>query len=85
MQGSGCDACRHTGYQGRLPVYEILVMDADILRWIENGGGRQALAERLNATNHVSIWETCARRIRNGETTVDEFVRIFGMQETALL
>jgi len=85
MHGAGCEACRHTGYQGRMPVYEILVVDAAVARWIETGGGRQALMELLTVDNHVSVWDTCTRRIRDGETTVSEFLRIFGVHDTALL
>jgi type IV pilus assembly protein PilB len=28
--GRGCDACRHTGYRGRLPIFELLVMDPQL-------------------------------------------------------
>lgn len=82
--GLGCDECRHTGYLGRLPVYEILVVDADVARWIEAGARRQALAEVLSETNYVDMLETFATRVINGETTVEEFSRHFSLLDNGV-
>lgn len=85
VKGRGCPACGHTGYHGRLPVYEMLIADEAVSRWIEEGGARRGLASVLHAGNHVPMWETCASRILEGQTTLDEFQRIFGLHDTALL
>lgn len=85
VKGRGCPACGHTGYHGRLPVYEMLIADEAVSRWIEEGGARRELASVLHAGNHVPMWETCASRIIDGQTTLEEFQRIFGLHDTALL
>lgn len=77
--GKGCEACRNTGYLGRLPVYEILVTDASVARWIESGARRQSLPGVLTKENYVDMQETFAKRVINGETTTDEFSRHFSM------
>ena len=79
--GQGCLRCRHTGFYGRTPVYEVLMVDQSLSRWIEQGGSRQQLSEVLNEDNHVSLWQTGARLIRNGVTTVEELTRVFGTRD----
>ena len=82
-RGNGCDACRHTGYHGRLPVYEILLVDAAVARWIESGARRQSLDEVLSEANYVAMLDTFAKRVVNGETTVEEFSRHFSLLDNS--
>lgn len=84
MRGAGCKACRHTGYHGRLPVYEMLIVDAAVSQWIENGASRRELAQALSPANHISMLDTFVSRIAAGETSVDEFLRAFGQHDLAL-
>lgn len=77
----GCERCRDTGFYGRVPVYEMLMVDASLARWVEDGGRRAQLAELLTASNHVPLWETGARLVREGLTTVDELMRVLGSRE----
>lgn len=83
MHGIGCTVCRHTGYYGRLPVYEMLVVDAAIAQWIESGASRRELGLALNPTNHISMLDTFVTRIAAGETSIDEFIRLFGQHDLA--
>ena len=80
----GCQHCRDTGFHGRVPVYEMLVVDAPLARWIEGGGRRAQLAELLTASNHVPIWETGVRLIREGLTTVEELMRVLGSRDVLM-
>jgi type II secretory ATPase GspE/PulE/Tfp pilus assembly ATPase PilB-like protein len=75
----GCAQCRDTGYAGRLPAYEILLVDAAVSQWIAEGAGRHALAGVLSSDNHVGMLDTCARRLLDGDTSLEEFHRMFGM------
>jgi type II secretory ATPase GspE/PulE/Tfp pilus assembly ATPase PilB-like protein len=75
----GCPACADTGYRGRLPVYEILLVDAAVSTWIAAGAGRHALKGVLSAGNHIAMLDVCARRVLDGETSIEEFHRVFGV------
>ena len=75
----GCAECNGTGYRGRLPAYEILCNDAAVSRWVASGGGRHALEGVLHAGNHVTMLDVCARRLRDGETSFEEYRRVFGV------
>lgn len=73
----GCPECRYTGYHGRVPVYEILRVDSAVSQWIAEGSGRHALQGVLNADNHVDMLDLCVRRLLKGETSIEEFHRVF--------
>lgn len=75
--GRGCDACRHTGYRGRVAASELLVPDAAV---------RDALLARAPApelrrlaresANGVSLFEDGLARAARGETTLGEVIRV---------
>ncbi len=75
----GCPECRGTGYLGRLPVYELLLLDKAVSEWIAIGADRYALSGVLNARNHVGILDVFVRRLREGLVSLDEFQRSFGV------
>ena len=78
-QAVGCPHCRDSGYFGRVPAYELLLVDAAVSKWIAAGSGRHVLTGVLNADNHVGMLDICARRLLDGDTSLDEFHRVFGV------
>lgn len=78
-QAVGCPACGGTGYHGRLPVYEILLVDSAVSQWIAAGAGRHTLQGVLQGSNHVAMLDVCAWRLLHGETSLEEFHRVFGV------
>jgi type II secretory ATPase GspE/PulE/Tfp pilus assembly ATPase PilB-like protein len=75
----GCPRCRDSGYFGRVPAYEILLVDTAVSEWIAAGAGRHALKGVLTPENHVSMLDICTRRLLDGDTSLDEFHRVFGV------
>jgi general secretion pathway protein E len=75
----GCPRCRDSGYFGRVPAYEILLVDTAVSQWIAAGSGRHALKGILTPENHVGMLDICARRLLDGDTSLDEFHRVFGV------
>ena len=75
----GCQQCRDTGYFGRLPAYELLLIDTAVSQWIADGAGRHALKGVLNQENHVAMLDVCARRLLEGDSSLEEFKRVFGV------
>ncbi len=76
LKGRCCDACRHTGYRGRLAICEILpfsneIRDLTIQRANAHEIKKVALKQGMR-TLRVSGWE----RIRQGITTVEEVLRV---------
>lgn len=76
VRGAGCAACRHTGYQGRIGVFELVVV-SDALRNAIARGGTQAELEELadRAARHPMTHDAWAK-VAAGLTTVDEVLRV---------
>ena len=74
--GLGCDACRHTGYRGRIGLFEHLIVDESIRRLI----GQHATASQIKDAAHEAGMQTLGDagliRVLRGTTSVDEVVRV---------
>ncbi|MBY0241842.1 MAG: Flp pilus assembly complex ATPase component TadA [Burkholderiaceae bacterium] len=75
----GCAECDDTGYRGRLPVYEMLLLDLRVADWIAAGAHRGSAASVLNKDNHVRMLDVFIRRLLDGTTSLAEFGRAFGV------
>ena len=71
----GCPACNHTGYAGRLGVYEAVRIDDTLRRLIGANADEDALAAAAFARSERL--ESSARAcIARGDTTVEEALRV---------
>jgi type IV pilus assembly protein PilB len=74
-KGKGCDACRGTGFKGRVGLYEVMEM-SDALRELAMGGAtaveiqKKALAEGM-----LTLRTSGLQKVRDGVTTLDEVLR----------
>lgn len=77
-QGIGCPHCRNTGYFGRVPVYEMLLVDRDLADAIASDASRAQLRERALTGGMRPILTLARQRVLDGETTMDEILRAVG-------
>jgi general secretion pathway protein E len=71
----GCDQCGHSGFKGRIGVYEAVRVDETIRRLINDGGDEQAIA--AHAFRRSPDLANAARDlVRAGLTTPEEAVRV---------
>ena len=77
-RGSGCDRCRGSGYYGRLPVYEILVLDNAIANAIADDSGREAVRNLAYGSGFTDMVSLAKRRVLMGQTTAAEVLRVVG-------
>ena len=75
-RGRGCARCRHTGFEGRLGLYEVLAMDQDLVNTLMRNdmAGFGEAARRALAGRSLGV-EGC-RAALGGHTTLDEAMRI---------
>lgn len=78
----GCDKCGHSGYQGRIGVFEAINVDDTVRRYIGNGGDEAIIARHVFA-NSPNLAAAARRLVRDGETTAEEAVRIMRSEATA--
>lgn len=66
-QSNGCDKCFHTGYSGRIAIYEMIPVTNDLVNKIKNGE-----TSILENTNFESLAQQAYKLIEKGITTVEE-------------
>lgn len=74
----GCDCCNESGYLGRLPVYEIIILDRALSDAIGNDRPRHEIRQTAINSGYRSILEMSHWRVLQGETTVAEVHRSVG-------
>ncbi|GMU92567.1 MAG: pilus biosynthesis protein TapB [Candidatus Hydrogenedentota bacterium] len=75
-RGRGCDTCRHTGYHGRIAIYEILpfthdIKEMTIRREPSTHIKRKAMEQGMRTLRHSGWMRVC-----QGRTTFEEVVRV---------
>ena len=79
--GAGCEECRQLGYQGRLAIYELMVMNEAIRPLILSRAAASTISQRAiemgMRTLRVDGWE----KVRAGITTIEEVLRVTQSEE----
>lgn len=75
----GCKFCDHSGYTGRLGLYEIMPINKEIRKLIAIGAHDIEIEEAAVACGMKTLNQSCLTHILNGKTTIDEFVRVLGL------
>jgi type IV pilus assembly protein PilB len=75
-RGRGCEECRHTGYRGRLGIYEIMLTNAEVAELISRRAPVQDVKEAAMANNMITLQMDGLRKVLEGLTTPDEIRRV---------
>ncbi len=77
---SGCDACRQSGYRGRMAVHEVLPVNAVLKDKIICGASEQELwnAAKTEFPGISSLKEDGMQKVKLGITSVQELLRVLG-------
>ncbi len=76
MRGAGCDACRRTGYRGRLGIFEILAVTDPIREQIAARAASHLIRETARAQGMATLREDGLDKARQGLTTIEEVLRV---------
>jgi type IV pilus assembly protein PilB len=72
----GCSACGSTGYRGRKALVELLPMSEEIERLIIEGGSVDDINKLARAQGMGSLRMSGLRKVMEGETTLEEVLRV---------
>ena len=73
----GCDDCEHTGYRGRLGIFELLVLDGSMREMIFRGESTLRLREHArNSAGMRTLNEDGVSKVLEGTTSIDELLRV---------
>ena len=70
--GKGCKACGETGYLGRLPIFEFLVVDNDIRKMLLDCASESEIREMAREKGYGGLLESGVSKILQGLTTPEE-------------
>ncbi len=83
FRGTGCEKCNNSGYKGRIGIYEIFQVDAEIKRMIHQGATEPELLHAAKLTGMKTLIEDALEKVQSGITTCSEILRVFGPQNIA--
>jgi type II secretory ATPase GspE/PulE/Tfp pilus assembly ATPase PilB-like protein len=75
-KGEGCDACRKTGYKGRVGIYELFVISEEIRSLILRKAPTSEIRKLAMDRGMLTLREDGWRKARAGQTTVEEILRV---------
>ena len=76
QKGEGCRACHNTGFKGRVGIYEVMVLDAELKRLIRERANETDLRVYLAQTGWRGLREKALDVVDRGESTLEEVLRV---------
>ena len=74
--GRGCKACGGTGYFGRLPIFEFLVMDDDMREEVISGASEAQIRKLARQKGYGGLLESGVSKMLQGLTTAEEVLSV---------
>jgi type II secretion system protein E len=79
--GVGCENCRQLGYQGRMGIYELLVLSELLRPLILNRAPASTIAQRAMEQGMRSLRVDGWNKVRSTQTTIEEVLRVTQTEE----
>jgi type II secretory ATPase GspE/PulE/Tfp pilus assembly ATPase PilB-like protein len=80
QRGAGCEQCNGTGFSGRFPVSELLVVNEPFREAVLKKVPTSALEETAVQSGMKTLWQNGLERAVTGQTTMDEIVRVLAAE-----
>ncbi len=80
-RGSGCKQCRNIGYAGRMALYEVFWVNAQVRRMIIDNVDADQVRKYAADSGMVTLREAGFRRIIQGQTTLEEIMEVVADQD----
>ncbi len=74
-RGRGCSTCRRTGYRGRVGLFEVMEIDAELREMILVGASALELKRKALEHGMVTLRQSGLRKVAAGMTTIEEVLR----------
>ncbi|TXD97614.1 type II/IV secretion system protein [Psychrobacter frigidicola] len=72
----GCEHCRHTGYQGRIGLYEIMPLSNELKKLVAADANLDVIKQQAYREGLQPLRLSGAKRISEGVTTLEEVMRV---------
>jgi len=75
-KGIGCDQCFGTGYQGRVGIFEIMLLSDNLVPLILNHASASQIRETAIQNGLITLRQSALENVRQGITTMEELYRV---------
>jgi general secretion pathway protein E len=72
----GCEKCFHTGYWGRIGIYELMLMGQELKSLILKSYDANRIMEEARKLNMISLRQDGIQKVLKGITTIEEVLRV---------
>ncbi len=76
VQGKGCAQCQHSGYRGRLGIFEVMKMSPRIRELTFEGAPTQTIRKQAITEGMHSLYDDGIQKVLRGVTTIEEVFRV---------
>lgn len=80
-RGAGCEECRELGYQGRMGIYELLILNESVRPLILNRAPSSTIAQRAMENGMRTLRTDGWNKVKAGLTTIEEVLRVTQTEE----
>jgi type II secretory ATPase GspE/PulE/Tfp pilus assembly ATPase PilB-like protein/DNA-binding response OmpR family regulator len=77
-KGKGCHVCNHTGYKGRLGLYEVFALDDHLRHLIANQAAVTEIAQYAHQHGFLTLRDDAYEKVESGATSLEEVFRVLG-------
>lgn len=74
-RGKGCEYCNHSGYKGRMGLFEIMILDDDMRELIMKQASTQLLRNESRKRGMRTLRQSGLMALYDGMTTIEEIIR----------
>ena len=80
-KGVGCEECRQLGYQGRMGIYELLILTESLRPLILNRAPASTIAQKAIEGGMRTLRTDGWYKVKLGVTTIEEVLRVTQTEE----
>lgn len=74
--GKGCDNCRHTGFRGRMAIFEFLQIDDEVRQEIVRKSSTERIRQVAIQKGMLTLRQDGWRKVKEGITTIPDVLRV---------
>jgi len=79
--GEGCEQCRQLGYQGRMGIYELLLLNEGLRPLVLNRAPASTIAQKAIEDGMRTLRTDGWTKVKAGQTTIEEVLRVTQTEE----
>ncbi len=76
FKGEGCEKCGHTGYSGRMGIFEVLPTTIEIQDLILGKNSAHKIYEEAQKIGMISLKQDGMVKVLRGDTSIEEIIRV---------